>query len=105
MRAALRRGLVTEDALACMSRDEKLGLVFIDGLSTRDVATDLSGRGVGMSAVKASVERLGGTVSIQSEAGVGTRITLTVPKPIAAPPVSRSSRFPRRSYDSVAPAE
>lgn len=104
-RAAVRRKLVTEAQLARMTKDERLALVFIDGLSTREVATDLSGRGVGMSAMKAAVERLGGTVSIWSEQGCGTRITLAVPKPLLpSAPVSRS-RFPHRTYDSVGPAE
>jgi signal transduction histidine kinase len=54
-------------------------LVFADGLSCRDNATELSGRGVGMAAVRAEVVRLGGSVQVQSSAARGTRFTFSIP--------------------------
>ncbi|CUW39718.1 putative ATPase (modular protein) [Magnetospirillum sp. XM-1] len=56
-------------------------LVFADGVSVRTEATELSGRGVGMTAVKASVEELGGSVSINSRPGQGTLFQFHIPFP------------------------
>jgi two-component system chemotaxis sensor kinase CheA len=56
--------------------DEDIYLfIFKDNMSTKDEITDISGRGVGMSAVKAELEKLNGTVKIQSELNVGTSFT------------------------------
>ena len=57
--------------------------IFDDGLSTREHATTLSGRGVGLGIVRASVERVGGTVEVQSRMGLGTTFILEVPLSIA----------------------
>ena len=54
-------------------------LVFADGVSSRDVATDLSGRGVGMSAVRAEVEKLGGEVTVDTHLKQGTTFVFKVP--------------------------
>jgi two-component system chemotaxis sensor kinase CheA len=54
-------------------------LIFLPGLSTVDVATDLSGRGVGMDVVRCNVETLGGSIELQSTPGKGTRFTLCLP--------------------------
>lgn len=81
---ALERNCVTRAELDAMSRDEKLRLVFLDGLSSCDVATDLSGRGVGMSAVLGAVEQAGGRVDIESHSGEGTMFTIFVPKTLAS---------------------
>jgi two-component system chemotaxis sensor kinase CheA len=53
--------------------------LFTDGLSTRDEATEVSGRGVGLSAVKAGIEALGGFIDVHSERGVGTTFTIRLP--------------------------
>lgn len=72
--AAMRRG-VDEPAPG----DDELELVFTPGLSTAPSLTEVSGRGVGLDAVRVSVEALGGSVAIQSSAGRGTEVTLVVP--------------------------
>jgi two-component system chemotaxis sensor kinase CheA len=54
-------------------------IIFLDGISTKDTATELSGRGVGLSAVKAAVLSLRGTISVASEAGRGTKFTFVFP--------------------------
>ena len=54
--------------------------LFADGLTTRDEATEASGRGVGMSAVKNRVESMGGQVSLQSERGRGTTVVFRFPR-------------------------
>ncbi|CAN5436796.1 hypothetical protein BH09MYX1_BH09MYX1_16000 [soil metagenome] len=54
--------------------------LFADGLSTKDVATDVSGRGIGMGAIRASCERIGGSIRIRSRRGMETRVELRVPQ-------------------------
>jgi two-component system, chemotaxis family, sensor kinase CheA len=83
---AVEKGFIDAESVRAMTRDEKARLVFLDAFSTTSIATDVSGRGMGMSAVKAAVEELGGTVAVQSTPGHGSRIVLVVPKAPAPPP-------------------
>lgn len=76
---AIRRGLVTENQLDTMSDQAVESLIFQPGFSTAATATGLSGRGVGMDAVRAAVERLGGVVQVHSRPGVGATFRLTLP--------------------------
>lgn len=76
---AAQRGVAEAEAIAQMSDDEAVDLVFAPGFSTAAVVTDLSGRGVGMNVVRSSVERLGGTAHITSRAGHGATVTLRLP--------------------------
>jgi signal transduction histidine kinase len=72
-RAAAARGLDT-------SSNEALGrALFVDGLSTRDEISPQSGRGIGLAAVRAACDRLGGTIEIESEPGRGTRFRFRLP--------------------------
>lgn len=61
------------------SRTDLVEALFLDGLSTRNQATDVSGRGVGMSAVREACEALGGRVEVDSAPGGGTRVSLHIP--------------------------
>ncbi len=72
--------------LARWTYDQLLELVFIDGLSTAATTTDISGRGVGMSAICAAVGRAGGTIHVRSHPGQGTRIEIRVPRNPTAEP-------------------
>ena len=65
--------------MATLSEDEAIDLVFAPGFSTAAEVTSISGRGVGMDAVRASVERLGGRVTLESRAGHGTTVRFTLP--------------------------
>lgn len=76
---AQRRGVVTLAALEAMSDDEAIDLVFAPGFSTAAVVTGLSGRGVGMDAVRSAVAQLGGQVTLDSRLGQGTTVRLTLP--------------------------
>ncbi|HEX7810907.1 MAG TPA: chemotaxis protein CheW, partial [Burkholderiales bacterium] len=78
-RAALERGLVTQEVLDAMSDTEATDLIFAPGLSTADEVTGLSGRGVGMDAVRSAVGRLSGHVGVESRAGEGTTVRFTLP--------------------------
>ena len=76
---AVESGALHADLAADLPPEEVLALVFRAGLSTRDQVSRSSGRGVGMDAVKATVEALGGHVELASQAGRGTETTLVVP--------------------------
>lgn len=82
-RAAVKRGLANEEALAAMSSAQIQSLIFAPGMSTVGFVTDVSGRGVGMSVVRANVERLKGSIQLQSAPGKGTRIRILLPVTLA----------------------
>jgi two-component system chemotaxis sensor kinase CheA len=84
--SALKKGLITQDKLRGMSDKEKMALIFLPGLSTAEKVTDLSGRGVGMDVVKTNLDRLGGKVEIESEAGKGTVFRIKLPLTLAIIP-------------------
>ena len=76
---AVASGTVSAEAAAAMTPRERLELIFEAGLSTASKVTAISGRGVGMDVVRSNIERIGGTVEIESKPGGGTRLTLRVP--------------------------
>ncbi len=61
------------------SEKEILNLIMAPGFSTKEVVTEFSGRGVGMDVVKKNIEKVGGSISIESEKGSGTNIFLKIP--------------------------
>lgn len=63
------------------SQDELRAAIFADGVTTREAVSDLSGRGVGMGAVLAATEELGGRVSIDTATGEGTVVRFSLPAP------------------------
>lgn len=74
---AVSKGILDERESARMSAQEKIELIMIAGLSTRDSVTELSGRGVGMDVVKKNLHKLGGSLKIESKVNFGTRFTIT----------------------------
>jgi two-component system chemotaxis sensor kinase CheA len=80
---AISRGIVDQQKAQSFSDEEVFNLVFESGFSTKEQATELSGRGVGMDVVKSTVESLNGTVSIESEKGKGTKVTIRLPLTLA----------------------
>lgn len=74
---AVAKGII--DDAAELSDKEILNLVFMSGFSTRESVSDVSGRGVGMDVVRKKISEIRGEVSIDSEAGQGTTITLRLP--------------------------
>ena len=77
--AATERGLATADAVSGMSDGAVIDLIFMPGFSTATDVTDLSGRGVGMDAVRASIERLGGRVQLETRNGAGSTVRFVLP--------------------------
>ncbi|MEI8388385.1 MAG: chemotaxis protein CheA [bacterium] len=82
-RKAISKGFITEEAARSLDESAIFDLVLKPGFSTVEVATDLSGRGVGMDVVKSKVISLGGTVNISSKIDKGTVVTITLPSTMA----------------------
>ena len=80
---AIQTGVITAEEAGRLNEAEKLQLIFEPGLSTAEIVTEVSGRGVGMDIVKACMERLKGSVSIQTEIGKGTTFRLKLPLTLA----------------------
>lgn len=81
--AALRKNLATQAELDSMSPENILDLIFRPGFSTRETATDISGRGVGLDVVRSNLTQLKGQVRVSSQLGKGTRFFLQVPITLA----------------------
>lgn len=80
---AIERGVITAQQAGRMSEGELLNLVFLPGFSTVEKVTNLSGRGVGMDVVKTNIDRVNGTVDLQSYPGQGTTIRIKIPLTLA----------------------
>jgi hypothetical protein len=76
---AIERGLLAEARAREAAEPELLDLLFHPGFSTRAEVSEISGRGVGLDAVKSAIVRLGGTVEVSSSPGRGTSMTMKVP--------------------------
>ena len=83
---AVERGLVTLEQAAAMSAHESLKLIFVPGFSTANEVTSVSGRGVGLDVVRSQVEKVGGSVDVESCPGTGTTLRLRVPLTLAIVP-------------------
>jgi two-component system chemotaxis sensor kinase CheA len=80
---AIERGMITAQQAARMGEGELLNLIFLPGFSTAEKITNLSGRGVGMDVVKTNIDRVNGTVDLQSYPGKGTTIKIKIPLTLA----------------------
>lgn len=85
-RKAVEKGLYDVDAAERLTDTECFNLIFAPGFSTKDQISDISGRGVGMDVVKTKITQLNGTVSIASEAGKGSKLSIKVPLTLAIMP-------------------
>lgn len=83
---ALEKGLITSKEAEEMGDRQAQNLIFLPGFSTAEKLTDISGRGVGMDVVKTNIEKLSGSVDINSEVGKGTSISLKLPLTLAIIP-------------------
>ncbi len=85
-RKAVEKGLITPEQAARMGEREGVNLIFLPGFSTAEKVTNVSGRGVGMDVVKTNIEKIGGTVDVQSKAGTGTTVRMKIPLTLAIIP-------------------
>lgn len=76
---AIDENIITKSETESMTENQLINLIMINGFSTVNDVTELSGRGVGMNIVKNRIESLGGSVVIDSELGKGTKLTIKLP--------------------------
>ena len=84
---ALEKGLITDEEANTMDERQSFALIFLPGFSTKDVASDVSGRGVGMDVVRTNIHKLNGSIEIKSMAGKGTSFVISLPLTLAILPV------------------
>lgn len=92
---AVERGLLTAQEAADMADNDAVKLVFLPGVSTAASATNVSGRGVGMDVVRTNIEKVGGTVEMESTSGSGSCLTIRIPDK------SRPAKFERSAGPAV----
>ena len=80
----VNQGHVPKEAAALLGEEELLNFIFQSGFSTAEKLTDVSGRGVGMDAVRSNIERMKGSIAIQTKKGEGTVFTISVPLSMAS---------------------
>lgn len=83
---AVKKGMFTQEQIDKMPPEEIVKIIFLPGFSTADVVSDLSGRGVGMDAVKSKLDELNGNLDVESKVGEGTRVIIKLPLTLAILP-------------------
>ena len=83
---AVERAVITPEQASRMTEREVFNLIFLPGFSTAEKVSNVSGRGVGMDVVKTNVEKIGGTVDVQSTLGRGTTVRVKIPLTLAIIP-------------------
>ncbi len=83
---ALSQGLISEERAGQMTEREIQQIIFLPGFSTAAAVSHVSGRGVGMDVVRTNVEKVGGTIEVESREGLGTVLRLRVPLTLAIVP-------------------
>jgi two-component system chemotaxis sensor kinase CheA len=83
---AVERGLISREQATRMSDRDATTLIFAPGFSTAAQVTNVSGRGVGMDVVKTNIDKIGGTVDLQSQLGRGTTVKIKIPLTLAIIP-------------------
>ena len=76
----LSKNIMDQESLSRIPAAKLLDLIFVDGLSTKEAATEISGRGVGMSAVKSRIQDLKGSIQVFSTVGQGTQFVIRLPR-------------------------
>jgi len=81
--AAVKSGVISREAAEKINSRDLISLVFKSGITTSPIITDISGRGLGLAIVSEKVEKLGGTVSVDTKPGIGTIFKLLLPMTLA----------------------
>jgi two-component system, chemotaxis family, sensor kinase CheA len=81
--SAVKKGLITQEQADALTREQAVELIFAAGLSTVEQVTDISGRGVGMDAVRSKLDLLGGDIKVTTELGVGSTFSIKLPLTLA----------------------
>jgi two-component system chemotaxis sensor kinase CheA len=82
-RKAYEKGVIDEATLERISDHDAVNLIFAAGFSTAETISDLSGRGVGMDVVRSAVQKVNGTVQVESVVGKGTSVRISLPLSMA----------------------
>jgi len=80
---AIEKGFLSSNDFENLSASEAIRLIFLSGLSTSETISDISGRGIGMDAVKIAIENMKGTIEVKSTPGKGTKFTMRLPLTLA----------------------
>jgi len=82
-RKVVEKGLMSREAAEAATEEQAIQWVFLPGLSTAKVISDVSGRGVGMDIVRTNIERLNGQITVQSTPGKGSEVIIQLPLTLA----------------------
>jgi len=82
----VQKGLMTAEEAAALSDEQAVDLIFLPGFSTAEKVTDISGRGVGMDIVQTNIQRVNGTIHIETAVGRGTTFQIVLPLTLAIVP-------------------
>lgn len=85
-RSAVQKGLITAEEAAGLTDEQAVDLVFLPGLSTSEKISDISGRGVGMDIVHTNIQRVNGTIQVETTPGYGTKYQIVLPLTLAIVP-------------------
>jgi two-component system chemotaxis sensor kinase CheA len=86
-KVAIRRGFLDEMSAGALTEAQARDLIFLSGFSSREEVTHISGRGVGLDAVRSAVQSLGGDVGVESAPGWGTIFEIRVPVSLTVAPL------------------
>ena len=84
--SALQKGLITPEEAASLTEEQSIDLMFMAGLSTAQKITDISGRGVGLDIVNTNIQRVNGSIDVQTQLGFGTQFQIILPLTLAIVP-------------------
>lgn len=104
---AVEKGMYDEDTASRLTDAECFNIILMPGFSTKEVISDVSGRGVGMDVVKTKINQLNGTVDIHSQLGEGSRLEIKVPLTLAIMPTlmvmleQQAFAFPLASVNEI----
>lgn len=84
--SAVKKGLISAEEAAKLTDEESVDLIFMAGLSTSETVTDISGRGVGMDIVNTNLQRINGSIEVETWVGKGTRFQIFIPLTLAIVP-------------------
>jgi two-component system, chemotaxis family, sensor kinase CheA len=85
-RTAIQKGLISEEEANALTEEQAVELIFLPGLSTAQKVSDISGRGVGMDIVHTNIQRINGTVQVETARGKGTTLQISLPLTLAIVP-------------------
>lgn len=83
---AIQKGLISVEEAATLTAEQCINLMFLPGLSTADQATEYSGRGVGLDIVRTNIQRVNGSIQVESHPGIGTHFQIVLPLTLAIVP-------------------